>query len=107
MDPQFDDAGAGLLLFRQLPVLALDDIVVNGKDEKDDDTGGDAEDAACRHDDREEDKHVESPRHVLRQLRDRLEIKFCYNETVTPFYNIYVQLYSLKGFAVYKVDYRR
>ena len=63
----------GLLLRRQIPFIALDGAVVNGKDENDDDTGGDAEDAARRHDDREDDQHVESPRHVLRQLRDGLE----------------------------------
>ena len=57
-------------------VLLLDDFVVNGKDENDDDTGGDAEDAARRHDDREDDQYVEGHCHVLRQLRDGLEIKF-------------------------------
>ena len=57
-------------------VLLLDDFVVNGKDENDDDTGGDAEDAARHYDDREVDQHVEGHCHVLRQLRDGLEIKF-------------------------------
>ena len=35
------------------------------------------------------------------------KLSFYYNKTVTPFYNIYAKLYSLKGFVVFKVDYRR
>ena len=73
LDLQLNDAGVGLLLRRQIPFIALDGAVANGKDENDDDTGGDAEDAARRHDDREDNQHVEGPCHVLWQLRDGLE----------------------------------
>ena len=77
-----------LALIRQIPILALDDIVVNGKDENVDD----AVEAMLT---------MPSAVMMIGRMTSMLRApamcsgssemdwkSFCYNETVTPFYNI-------------------
>ena len=68
-----NDTVMGFLLHLQLLFFALSDAVADHKGEDDDDTDHEDEDAASCHDGRQNDQHVQGPRHALRQLGDGLE----------------------------------
>ena len=62
-----------LFLHCHLALLVLVDVAADNEEKDDDEAGDDTEDAARRHDDWQDDQHVQRTRHAFREHGDRLE----------------------------------